>query len=262
MILYFSGTGNSKFVAEVLGDQLNDEVVSLRSYLKSGRPAEFHSEKPYVIAAPIYAWRFPKNVVDFVKASEFKGNKKVYFVCSMGEDLGNAPAYCEDLCKKKDLEYCGLKGIVMPVNYPENGKLPSKTETYLTATKAKSELKEVAQQIAAGEKLDEMKANASDYLKSAVINPVYPHWVGSQQFSLIEDKCTGCGTCVELCIINNISLKEGKASFGKNCIGCYACYQYCPEKAIILKKYPDLETRYHGPGYKNGKVTVDENEIF
>ena len=41
MILYFSGTGNSRYIAKKLGKLLNDEVVSINSYLKSKKNGKF-----------------------------------------------------------------------------------------------------------------------------------------------------------------------------------------------------------------------------
>ena len=55
MILFFSGTGNSKFVAETIAADTGDERVSLNEVLKKGVKPAFHSEKPFVLVAPIYA---------------------------------------------------------------------------------------------------------------------------------------------------------------------------------------------------------------
>ena len=34
MILYFTGTGNSRFAAEALADRLDDEVICANDYIK------------------------------------------------------------------------------------------------------------------------------------------------------------------------------------------------------------------------------------
>lgn len=61
MILYFSGSGNSRYVAKELGTLLNDEVVSLNRRIKKNDTSMLVSDKPYVIVCPIYAWRIPQN---------------------------------------------------------------------------------------------------------------------------------------------------------------------------------------------------------
>lgn len=47
--------------------------------------------------------------------------------------------------------------------------------------------------------------------------------------------CNGCGTCVDGCYVNAISLENGKASIDQDlCKGCARCAHLCPEKAITL----------------------------
>ena len=45
MILYFSGTGNSRFVARLIADALGDEAVSINEHLINGNERSFSSEK-------------------------------------------------------------------------------------------------------------------------------------------------------------------------------------------------------------------------
>ncbi len=50
---------------------------------------------------------------------------------------------------------------------------------------------------------------------------------------VVKEKCTGCGTCIEICPAGAISLKDGKAVIDlKKCAGCLACVSVCPQKAI------------------------------
>jgi len=48
-----------------------------------------------------------------------------------------------------------------------------------------------------------------------------------------EDKCIGCGKCVEVCPFKLRILEEGKSSVDpKRCVGCGRCLKVCPEEAI------------------------------
>ena len=55
-----------------------------------------------------------------------------------------------------------------------------------------------------------------------------------------EEKCTGCGNCVRVCIYNAISLEDGKAVVNELCQGCGLCREVCPTKAIY---YVDVGER-------------------
>ncbi len=49
-----------------------------------------------------------------------------------------------------------------------------------------------------------------------------------------EEKCVGCGTCVEACFLGNISVVDGKAKHGPSCSGCGKCVEVCPNKAVTM----------------------------
>ena len=82
MVLYFTGTGNSKFVAVALAEALQDSVLSLNSVMQRGESLSVYSEKPYVIVAPIHAWRYPQAVEQMLQEGDFQGCKDVYCVAT------------------------------------------------------------------------------------------------------------------------------------------------------------------------------------
>jgi len=49
----------------------------------------------------------------------------------------------------------------------------------------------------------------------------------------VSDKCTGCGTCLDVCPTEAIHMvKSGCAVITIECIDCGACPRVCPEGAI------------------------------
>ena len=48
-----------------------------------------------------------------------------------------------------------------------------------------------------------------------------------------ENECTGCGLCVEECLVNAISMENEKAEIDMDkCIRCGKCHDVCPQKAV------------------------------
>ena len=47
-----------------------------------------------------------------------------------------------------------------------------------------------------------------------------------------NEKCTGCGACVDVCPVNAIKIENEKAVIGEECIDCGACIAQCPVEAI------------------------------
>ena len=58
MILYFSGTGNTKFVATELAKLLGDEAVNVTGLLQKGNYGPFNSEKPFILCFPQIFFHF------------------------------------------------------------------------------------------------------------------------------------------------------------------------------------------------------------
>jgi Fe-S-cluster-containing hydrogenase component 2 len=49
------------------------------------------------------------------------------------------------------------------------------------------------------------------------------------------DKCTGCGTCADVCPVEAIVVADGKAKVNKDeCVDCGTCVEECPEGALSL----------------------------
>jgi len=61
------------------------------------------------------------------------------------------------------------------------------------------------------------------------------HTLTSYMVELDESKCEGCGTCIEKCPIEAVSLINGISHTDeKKCIGCGVCVHHCPNKARTL----------------------------
>lgn len=59
MILYFSGTGNSKYVAQRMAEALNQSLLSMNDRIRSHDTSPVETDERLVIVTPTYAWRHP-----------------------------------------------------------------------------------------------------------------------------------------------------------------------------------------------------------
>ena len=105
MILYFSGTGNSAYVAKRIALQTGDYLLNVTDCIKTGNYQAQTSEKPWIIVAPTYAWQIPHILRDWLLQTELKGCKDAYFIMTCGDSIGNAEKYNKILCEKKEWTY-------------------------------------------------------------------------------------------------------------------------------------------------------------
>ena len=90
MILYFSGTGNSNYVAKRIADALGDEIVNLNDRIKAGDTSPVKTGERVIIVTPTYAWRIPRVVCDWLLKTELRGTRLAWFVMTCGSEIGNA----------------------------------------------------------------------------------------------------------------------------------------------------------------------------
>ena len=245
MVLYFSGTGNSKYVAKRIADALGDTLLSMNERIKAGDASAVGCGERLVIVTPTYAWRIPRIVRDWLLKTDFPGAKRAWFVMTCGSEIGNAAGFNHELCQAKGLAYEGTVQIIMPENYIAMFNAPQADEARAIVAKAEPDIKRAIAAIAADQAVAPPRRSLIDRFMSSAVNPLfYPLFVKSSAFT-VSSKCVGCGQCVSLCPMNNIALKNGKPSWGKDCTHCMACICYCPTEAIEYGKKSLGKPKYH-----------------
>ena len=247
MILYFSGTGNSAHVAKKLEAQLGDTALNLAYYIKNDIHKPMHSDKPWVIVVPTYAWQMPHIVTDWILQTELTGSRDVYFVMTCGDDIGNASKYNADLCQKKQWTYKGTAKIVMPENYIALFDAPDEETSKRIVRAASRVIKKTGDYILQGGYLPAKEPGLKDKILSGPVNAGFNRFYVKANKFYAKDICTGCGLCEQLCPVNNVKLKDGKPAWGGFCTHCMACICGCPMEAIEYGKTSVGKIRYKCP---------------
>lgn len=247
MILYFSPTGNSEYIAKRISSVTNDNCINLFEKIKNNDFRAMHSEKPFVIVSPTYGWQLPHILRDWICNTDFSGNRDIYFVMTCGGDIGNSAKYIKKICKDKNMNDKGCAEIIMPENYIAMFDAPEREQAIAIIDKAEPITDKIANHILKNENLEEKKTGLADSLKSSIVNAVYyPVFLHSKKFT-VSDACISCGKCEKLCVLNNIKLVNGKPQWNDSCTHCMACICSCPAEAIEYGNASKGKPRYHCP---------------
>lgn len=247
MIIYFSGTGNSRFAAEVLAKALQDQIIDAGKLIKAGESGQFESTKPWVFVAPTYSWRMPRIFSEFIGKIHLSGSKEAYFVLTCGGEIGEAGKYARNLCLEKGLQYQGTLQVPMPENFITMFNAPDPSKIKDMIADAKNILVNASEAIRQGTALPEHKCGILDKLKSGPVNEGFNRFFLKSTGFYATDRCISCGKCVKLCVLNNIRLVDGKPVWGENCTQCMACICCCPQEAIEYGKRTQGKVRYYCP---------------
>ena len=243
MILYFSGTGNSRHLAEKLSSLTGDKAISLAAKLRETPVRAVSAAKPLVFVCPVHYGRIPRAVEDCIRKIPFQGNHDAYFVVTCSDSPQKAEKYVLKLCADKNFRFRGFASVRMPENNIIDGETCSKEEADALIAKADETAETLARQIVQGSMLryePPQKGSGSLFnrLLSAKIKP--------QLFSA-TDRCTGCAECVRRCPTQNIELSDGKPRWGTDCTHCLACLNGCPNAAVEYGGKTQGKQRYFLP---------------
>ena len=202
MIVYFSATGNTEFIARELAKRLDDECVNILHRVKTNDHTPLYSEKPYIICAPVYVCEMPRFMAKYLKRQKFQGSKEVYFVFTSGGYCGISGLLAKWMFQKKWKHFKGYAEVKLPRNYVANDSYPmlSIEEIESRIIGAYNQLDDIVSVIASGGKLEaSRKVQLWEILVTVPFTPVWYKLKLTADDFYVKDNCAGCGKCESHC---------------------------------------------------------------
>ena len=257
MILYFSATGNTKYVAEMLAKKLGDESLDLIKRIRSNDHSVIRSQKPFVICTPIYVSYIPLFLEEFLRKQKFAGNRKVYFVfTSGGGHSGAAGAAAENIVRRKKMLYMGYVDVKMPNNYMALKFIPAPSDEKIIDMLKESRIQvfRAAHAVAREKRIRVRHITQAENAATKALAVFWKRFMQSSKDFHATDKCIGCGKCASVCPLNNIELRDGRPEWNASCAHCMACIGNCPVEAIEYGSKTQEKPKYNIKKYsgKNG----------
>lgn len=246
MILYFTGTGNSEYVAKRIAKGIDDDIINLFDKLKDKDNSEISSEKPFVIVSPTFAWELPQLVREWLSKTPLTGSKDIYFVLTCGSGIGGAGHYAKQLSESIGMNYKGIAKVVMPENYIAMFAAPDEEKSLKIIDKAEGKIDKIIESLNAGVKLTDEAGPFGVAFTKFMNWGFYNYYIEDTKF-YVKDNCNGCGLCTRKCPKGNLELVDGKPKWKGDCTHCMACICYCPQEAIEYGKRSVGQPRYKCP---------------
>jgi NAD-dependent dihydropyrimidine dehydrogenase PreA subunit len=249
-LLYFSGTGNTKWLAKTLSFFLKKQGEEV-SLFKLENDIEFEPKDfdTIIVAHPVYGAHVPRLVSEKVPIL-IPGNIPVTIIATYG--FVNALGY---FAEKKALgryiySYYNVK-MFNNISTPKmkTGIKPLEKRS-LSKARLIRKIEKIGTSIIQGKHTIEgigPQLLVGIKIRKAFREGLHNHY---QTLGVNPERCTNCGKCVRDCPTHSIIQEGNDFTFHATCTACMRCYNNCPTQAITINGVyadPKIYTRYLGP---------------
>ena len=237
IILYFTATGNSLYIARQLADE-DTELLSIPQMVKQDR-RDFEADEIGIVY-PIYGHMPPNMVREFIKKAKLKADYK-FAVLTYGARKCNAVEIWDDISHKAGNPFDYITTIVMVDNWLPNFDM---NEQMKIDKRIPENLQRISADLAAQKHwhepvTEEERQMHAGFMAYTHLDPEVGFLMRSEKYFQVTDVCISCAICTTVCPRGNYELASTGVKTEGDCDFCFACIQNCPQKAIQFKPLPN-----------------------
>lgn len=275
MVYYFSGTGNSKYVAKRIAKEIKDNTKNIVDLLdEQNIELNLNKNENIGIVFPTYYFGPPLIIEEFFKFLETINisdgsisNRLIYIVFTYEAYAGGMKEKLISSLKEKHINLNYIDSVKMPNNFSIYYDLKSIEEENIILEKAENKVDEIIlniKNLKVDENINNEKYNNYTFkvkgkkdivglILTKVLYPIYKNGRKTRRF-YADNKCINCGFCEQICPSKAIKMQNNKPKWiKKQCEYCLACYNRCPMNAIQVGNLTKNRRRYYNSKLDNKK---------
>lgn len=250
MIIYTTGTGNSKSVARQIASHIDDAtIVVAEKLIDADVNVKIPAGERLIFVMPIHSWGPALMMMRLIDKVKFDVDKAwAVFVC--GDMCGNADKVFAKALSKKGVTLEGAYSVQMPNNYILMKGFGIDTEELVNAklAEAPARIMHIVEAILSGDKDANLYVRGGmPSVKTGLVYKLFGKYAVKKVAFRALDKCVGCGHCADVCPTKNITMQGGRPVWGNDCVQCVACIHRCPHGAIEYGTVSVGQGRYRHP---------------
>lgn len=246
MIIYFSATGNCKYVADRIADKLRIKAVS---WAECGSEIQLSKSEIFGFVSPTYHWGLPSVVKEYLENITFTGAAEYsFFITTYGTMSGRSGTFAERYLSEKGLGLDAKFGVKMPDTWTPMFDLSNHNKVAKINQNEEPQIDEIIRHITARDSGDFIKAKVPMFVVK-IYNPTYEKDRETKHLNLL-DSCIGCGLCAKQCPVHAIEMRDKKPVWVKEkCAMCLGCLHHCPKFSIQYDNRTAKHGQYTHPPY-------------
>lgn len=250
-LYYFTGTGNSLFIAKRIASELKDVTLVPINQALVSKDINIDTDIVGVIY-PTYFLEAPKRIREFTSRLKVSQSSYLFLFANCGGMLGNALYDIYQIFQEKGITVNASYSVALPDN---SIVLPTKPELIdgMLTDGAKT-IQETARLICEKKSTSMPKRSIPDKCLGSVMKVANHVYYGMDKIQITAGKCTNCGICTKVCSCKNISVGASAPIVGDNCAMCFSCIHCCPQQAVRFKRMKS-KGNYQ---YQNPHVSLKE----